>query len=105
MQENIFSDKARLQTGENDEILAVSTNKEGQLCLEMNDTEEQMNQLMEVMTNKMISVNQRSKVKDSVPADVYLQPDSNQEDEEDSSGQPLLNSNEAPREDDLNVEC
>jgi K+/H+ antiporter YhaU regulatory subunit KhtT len=104
MKENSFVDTVLLHSGENEEMLAVSEDQEGQLCLEVNDTEEQMNQLMEVMTNKMVSVNQRSKVKESVSGDVYLQSDSAQEDVEDSGSQPLLNASEMPR-DDLNVEC
>lgn len=99
-----FTGKNLLENTETDELLTVSESGDGKLSVEMDDTEEQMSQLMEKMTNKMLSVNQRLKVKDSVPSDVYVQSDQDQEDGEGSSDRPLLGNNEPPR-DDLNVEC
>lgn len=93
-----------LENTETDELLTVSESGDGKLSVEMDDTEKQMSQLMETMTNKMLSVNQRLKVKDSVPSDVFVQSDQDQEDGEGSSDRPLLGKNEPPR-DDLNVEC
>lgn len=102
----IFLDGHFMENAECNELLTVSESENGKLCLEMENTEEQMNQLLETMTNKMINVNQRLKVKDKVLSDVYVQSDSNQEleDVEQSSDQPLVGNNEPPR-DDLNVEC
>ncbi|XP_011446715.3 coiled-coil domain-containing protein 149-B isoform X4 [Magallana gigas] len=91
-----------LENAETDELLTVSESEDGKLSVEMDDTEEQMNLLMETMTNKMLSVNQKLKVKDTVPSDVCVQSD--QEDGEGSSDRPLLGNNDPPR-DDLNVEC
>lgn len=99
-----FTGKNLLENTETVELLTVSESGDGKLSVEMDDTEEQMSQLMEKMTNKMLSVNQRLKVKDSVPSDVYVQSDQDQEDGEGSSDRPLLGNNEPPR-DDLNVEC
>lgn len=99
-----FTGKNLLENTETDELLTVSESGDGKLSVEMDDTEEQMSQLMETMTNKMLSVNQRLKVKDSVPSDVFVQSDQDQEDGEGSSDRPLLGNNEPPR-DDLNVEC
>lgn len=99
-----FTGKNLLENTEIDELLTVSESGDGKLSVEMDDTEKQMSQLMETMTNKMLSVNQRLKVKDSVPSDVFVQSDQDQEDGEGSSDRPLLGNNEPPR-DDLNVEC
>lgn len=99
-----FTGKNLLENTETDELLTVSESGNGKLSVEMDDTEKQMSQLMETMTNKMLSVNQRLKVKDSVPSDVFVQSDQDQEDGEGSSDRPLLGNNEPPR-DDLNVEC
>lgn len=99
-----FTGKNLLENTETDELLTVSESGDGKLSVEMDDTEKQMSQLMETMTNKMLSVNQRLKVKDSVPSDVFVQSDQDQEDGEGSSDRPLLGNNEPPR-DDLNVEC
>lgn len=99
-----FTGKTLLENTETDELLTVSESGDGKLSVEMDDTEKQMSQLMETMTNKMLSVNQRLKVKDSVPSDVFVQSDQDQEDGEGSSDRPLLGNNEPPR-DDLNVEC
>lgn len=99
-----FTGKSLLENTETDELLTVSESGDGKLSVEMDDTEKQMSQLMETMTNKMLSVNQRLKVKDSVPSDVFVQSDQDQEDGEGSSDRPLLGNNEPPR-DDLNVEC
>lgn len=99
-----FTGKNLLENTETDELLTVSESGDGKLSVEMDDTEKQMSQLMETMTNKMLSVNQRLKVKDSVPSDVFVQSDQDQEDGEGSSDRPLLGKNEPPR-DDLNVEC
>lgn len=99
-----FTGKSLLENTEIDELLTVSESGDGKLSVEMDDTEKQMSQLMETMTNKMLSVNQRLKVKDSVPSDVFVQSDQDQEDGEGSSDRPLLGNNEPPR-DDLNVEC
>lgn len=97
-----FTGENLLENAETDELLTVSESEDGKLSVEMDDTEEQMNLLMETMTNKMLSVNQKLKVKDTVPSDVCVQSD--QEDGEGSSDRPLLGNNEPPR-DDLNVEC
>lgn len=97
-----FTGENLLKNAETDELLTVSESGDGKLSVEMDDTEEQMNLLMETMTNKMLSVNQKLKVKDTVPSDVCVQSD--QEDGEGSSDRPLLGNNEPPR-DDLNVEC
>lgn len=99
-----FTGKNLLENTETDDLLTVSESGDGKLSVEMDDTEKQMSQLMETMTNKMLSVNQRLKVKDSVPSDVFVQSDQDQEDGEGSSDRPLLGNNEPPR-DDLNVEC
>lgn len=99
-----FTGKNLLENTETDDLLTVSESGDGKLSVEMDDTEKQMSQLMETMTNKMLSVNQRLKVKDSVPSDVFVQSDQDQEDGEGSSDRPLLGKNEPPR-DDLNVEC